>query len=98
MYPNDRDCIWTIYADYGKRITFHFATVNIEHHPNCSYDFLKVNIIYAILVAVIRVIETSYFTANELIILIRLQVIHTRFMLDQNKLNYDEKNSYFQFS
>ena len=47
MYPNDRDCIWTIYADYGKRITFHFATVNIEHHPNCSYDFLKVNMIYA---------------------------------------------------
>ena len=55
MYPNDRDCIWTIYADYGKRITFHFATVNIEHHPNCSYDFLKVSMIYAILVVVIRV-------------------------------------------
>ena len=53
MYPNDRDCIWTIYADYGKRITFHFATVNIEHHPNCSYDFLKVNMIYAILVVVL---------------------------------------------
>ena len=53
MYPNDRDCIWTIYADYGKRITFHFATVNIEHHPNCSYDFLKVNMIHAIFVVVI---------------------------------------------
>ena len=56
MYPNDRDCIWTIYADYGKRITFHFATVNIEHHPNCSYDFLKVNMIHAIFVVVIRVL------------------------------------------
>ena len=42
-YPDNRDCVWTIYADYGKRITFHFATLNLEHHPNCSYDFLKVN-------------------------------------------------------
>ena len=42
IYPNDRDCIWTVYVDRGKRISFHFATINIEHHPNCSYDFLKV--------------------------------------------------------
>ena len=61
MYPNDRDCIWTIYADYGKRITFHFATVNIEHHPNCSYDFLKVNMIYAILVVVKYVYKYQIF-------------------------------------
>ena len=71
MYPNDRDCIWTIYADYGKRITFHFATVNIEHHPNCSYDFLKVNMLYAIFVVVLFFLQVclhiSNFTANELI-------------------------------
>ena len=42
-YPDNRDCVWTIHADYGKRIMFQFATLNLEHHPNCSYDFLKVN-------------------------------------------------------
>ena len=71
MYPNDRDCIWTIYADYGKRITFHFATVNIEHHPNCSYDYLKVSIIYAILLAIMY-LKTSDFTANQLIMLMQV--------------------------
>ena len=41
-YPHNRDCRWTIFASYGKRIQFHFATLNIEHHPNCSADYLKV--------------------------------------------------------
>ena len=28
--------------DNGKRIQFHFAALNIEHHSNCSYDYLLI--------------------------------------------------------
>eukprot|EP00094_Tigriopus_californicus_P007480 TCALIF_07202-PA protein Name:"Similar to CUBN Cubilin (Canis familiaris)" AED:0.20 eAED:0.21 QI:0/0.76/0.57/0.97/0.85/0.88/35/0/3998 len=42
QYPHNRDCFWTIYAPYGKRIQFHFAHLAIETHANCSYDFLEV--------------------------------------------------------
>jgi len=41
-YPHNRDCTWTIMAERGKRIQFHFATLRIENHPNCSYDFVEV--------------------------------------------------------
>jgi cubilin len=41
-YPNGRDCYWQVYAPYGKRIMFQFATMRLETHPNCSYDFVKV--------------------------------------------------------
>ncbi|XP_042859357.1 procollagen C-endopeptidase enhancer 1-like, partial [Penaeus japonicus] len=37
-----RDCYWTIRAPPGKRIKFHFATLQIETHPNCSYDYLEI--------------------------------------------------------
>lgn len=41
-YPLNRDCSWTIYAELGKRIQFHFATLRIENHPNCSFDYVEV--------------------------------------------------------
>ncbi|XP_068206241.1 LOW QUALITY PROTEIN: cubilin-like, partial [Palaemon carinicauda] len=41
-YPINRDCYYTIRVRPGKRIRFHFATLQIEHHPNCSFDFLEV--------------------------------------------------------
>ncbi|XP_047482510.1 LOW QUALITY PROTEIN: cubilin-like [Penaeus chinensis] len=41
-YPHLRDCYWTIRVTPGKRIRFHFATLQIENHANCSYDFLEV--------------------------------------------------------
>lgn len=41
-YPADRDCYWTIIVSPGKRIKFHFPTLQLEHHDNCSYDFLEV--------------------------------------------------------
>ncbi|ROT61408.1 putative cubilin-like [Penaeus vannamei] len=41
-YPALRDCYWTIRVNPGKRIRFHFATLQIEEHANCSYDYLEV--------------------------------------------------------
>ncbi|XP_045623432.1 cubilin [Procambarus clarkii] len=41
-YPTNRDCYWTIQVRPGNRIEFHFATLQIEQHSNCSYDFLEV--------------------------------------------------------
>ncbi|EEC11904.1 cubilin, putative [Ixodes scapularis] len=41
-YPSSRDCMWTVAVPPGKRIQIHLATVQMEHHQNCSYDFLKV--------------------------------------------------------
>ena len=35
------DRTWTIRVDYGKRIQFQFAVLQIEAHPNCSYDRLE---------------------------------------------------------
>ena len=43
QYPHNRDCTWTIHAEYGKRIQFHFAALRIESHQNCSYDYVEVN-------------------------------------------------------
>ncbi|RXG73626.1 Cubilin [Armadillidium vulgare] len=41
-YPKNRDCYWTIEVTPGNKIQFVFATLQIEHHPNCSWDFLAV--------------------------------------------------------
>ena len=42
QYPHNADCTWTIRVDYGKRIQFQFAVLQIESHPNCSYDSLEI--------------------------------------------------------
>ena len=41
-YPHHRDCVWTLRAPPGKRIQFLFATLSLETHPNCSYDYLEI--------------------------------------------------------
>jgi len=41
-YPHDRDCVWTINVAPGNKILFTFATIALETHPNCSYDYLEV--------------------------------------------------------
>ncbi|KAG1661332.1 Cubilin [Nymphon striatum] len=41
LYPHRRDCYWIVKVPRGKRIQFNFATLKIEHHSNCSFDFLK---------------------------------------------------------
>ncbi|GIZ03901.1 cubilin [Caerostris extrusa] len=43
LYPNDRDCSWLVRVPIGKRIQFHFATLQLEPHDNCSYDYVKVH-------------------------------------------------------
>lgn len=41
-YPHNRNCFWLVRVPLGKRIQFHFATIRIETHNDCSYDFLKI--------------------------------------------------------
>ncbi len=43
-YPHNRDCTWTVYAEWGKRIQFHFASMRLERHPNCSFDYVEVSV------------------------------------------------------
>ncbi|CAL1282886.1 unnamed protein product [Larinioides sclopetarius] len=43
LYPNERTCSWLVRVPIGKRIQFHFATLQLEDHTNCSYDYVKVH-------------------------------------------------------
>jgi cubilin len=45
QYPHNRHCVWTIRTTPGKRIQFLFATLAMETHSNCSYDFLEVSLL-----------------------------------------------------
>lgn len=42
-YPPGRDCIWTIVSSPSLLITFTFGTVSLEHHDDCSKDYLEVS-------------------------------------------------------
>ncbi|CAG2112441.1 unnamed protein product, partial [Medioppia subpectinata] len=41
-YAHNRDCYWLVRVPLGKRIQFHFATLQIERHPDCSFDYVEV--------------------------------------------------------
>ncbi|XP_053408750.1 cubilin-like isoform X2 [Mercenaria mercenaria] len=41
-YPHDRDCVWTITVSPGNNIMFTFATLDLEVHPDCNYDYLEI--------------------------------------------------------
>ena len=41
-YPPSRFCQWIVKVAEGKKISFSFAHLAMEHHSNCSYDFLQV--------------------------------------------------------
>ncbi|XP_053714419.1 cubilin isoform X1 [Synchiropus splendidus] len=41
-YPPSRDCYWTISTQPGLLITFTFATLNLETHSDCNYDYLEI--------------------------------------------------------
>lgn len=45
-YPPDRDCYWNINVPPGKRIVLHFISLSIEKHPNCSFDYLEVTLLW----------------------------------------------------
>ncbi|XP_041372182.1 cubilin-like [Gigantopelta aegis] len=42
VYPHNRDCSWMVSVSPGKRIMFTFATLQLENHANCSYDYLEI--------------------------------------------------------
>lgn len=41
-YPHGRDCSWLVRVPLNKRIVFHFATLQIESHSTCNFDFVQV--------------------------------------------------------
>ncbi|KAJ6666703.1 hypothetical protein lerEdw1_020427 [Lerista edwardsae] len=41
-YPPNRDCYWTISTNPGLLITFAFGTLSLEHHANCSEDYVEI--------------------------------------------------------
>ena len=43
-YPINRDCTWTVQIAPGNVIHFTFSQLAMEHHNNCSYDYLEVSI------------------------------------------------------
>lgn len=45
-YPPNRDCEWVLTAPPGKRIHFHFFTMQLEAHENCEYDYLAVSLYF----------------------------------------------------
>ncbi|KAF7245952.1 Cubilin [Varanus komodoensis] len=41
-YPPNRDCYWTLSTNPSLLITFAFGTLSLEHHDNCSEDYLEI--------------------------------------------------------
>lgn len=42
-YPPNRDCKWFLSAPPGKRLQFHFFTMQLEAHDSCEYDFVQIS-------------------------------------------------------
>ncbi|KAB0406485.1 hypothetical protein E2I00_014138, partial [Balaenoptera physalus] len=40
-YPPGRDCVWKVITSPGLLITFTFGTLSLEHHDDCSKDYLE---------------------------------------------------------
>ncbi|XP_036131390.1 cubilin [Molossus molossus] len=41
-YPPGRDCVWRVITSPGLVITFTFGTLSLEHHDDCSRDYLEI--------------------------------------------------------
>ncbi|KAM9673713.1 cubilin [Trichechus inunguis] len=41
-YPSGRDCVWRVESSPDLLITFTFGTLSLEHHNNCSKDYLEI--------------------------------------------------------
>uniref|UniRef100_A0A8C5UZ61 Cubilin n=1 Tax=Microcebus murinus TaxID=30608 RepID=A0A8C5UZ61_MICMU len=41
-YPPGRDCVWFVITSPDLLITFTFGTLSLEHHDNCSKDYLEI--------------------------------------------------------
>ena len=42
-YPHNRECVWRITVEPGKRIQLNLVNVDLEFHSDCNYDFLEVS-------------------------------------------------------
>uniref|UniRef100_A0A8C4D9G2 Cubilin n=1 Tax=Dicentrarchus labrax TaxID=13489 RepID=A0A8C4D9G2_DICLA len=42
-YPNNVDCSWVISVDPNHRVFFNFSDLDIEHHTNCSWDYVAIH-------------------------------------------------------
>ena len=38
------DCIWTIRSDYNHVVELDILDFELEDHPNCTYDYLRVSL------------------------------------------------------
>ncbi|XP_063293891.1 astacin-like metalloendopeptidase [Pelobates fuscus] len=43
LYPNQADCISTIWAPVGYQIVLNFTTIDLEFSTSCLYDYLIIN-------------------------------------------------------
>ncbi|XP_059179030.1 cubilin-like isoform X2 [Physella acuta] len=41
-YPHNSNCSWIISVQPGYTISFQFASLDIEQHPDCRYDYLEI--------------------------------------------------------
>ncbi|KAI4562255.1 hypothetical protein MJT46_011217 [Ovis ammon polii x Ovis aries] len=41
-YPPGRDCVWRVITSPDLLITFTFGTLSLEHHDDCSKDYLEI--------------------------------------------------------
>uniref|UniRef100_A0A8C3YL53 Cubilin n=1 Tax=Catagonus wagneri TaxID=51154 RepID=A0A8C3YL53_9CETA len=41
-YPPGRDCVWKVITSPDLLITFTFGTLSLEHHDDCSKDYLEI--------------------------------------------------------
>ncbi|XP_004605400.2 cubilin [Sorex araneus] len=41
-YPSGRDCVWKVVTSPDLLITFTFGTLSLEHHDDCSKDYLEI--------------------------------------------------------
>ncbi|XP_018577861.1 cubilin-like [Anoplophora glabripennis] len=47
-YPPNRDCYWRIIVPFGKRLQFHFFSLDIGNNADCDHDFIEFNNLFNI--------------------------------------------------
>ncbi|BFZ22426.1 hypothetical protein BsWGS_25465 [Bradybaena similaris] len=41
-YTHNQDCTWNVVVSPGSSIRFNIARLALEHHPDCSFDYLEI--------------------------------------------------------
>ncbi|XP_067941959.1 cubilin-like [Watersipora subatra] len=42
-YPFNAECVWTIQAPEGTKIGLNYTDFDVEHHPLCVWDYVKIS-------------------------------------------------------